>query len=188
MAQMGGQVVPPGGGPAMNPGGGADPALANQQATAPAGQGAAPGAPPSADPGTQNADQMRSIMREEINAAQEKPPKLSPQERFIQLEGLVLRMMEHLGLVKPDPNLIQQQAPTGMDPTGMQPGAMPPVQDMSGQASAGVAGGAAAGPAMQKTAAFDDLPRSAREVSTATPGSPRKLTRRTLMAASANSW
>jgi len=69
-------------------------------------------------PGTDqgNSDQMRSVIREELERNEQKPKKLSIQDRVTQLEGLVLRVMEHGGLIPTDPNLTNQQpSSTGVD-------------------------------------------------------------------------
>jgi hypothetical protein len=108
--------------------------------------------PASAEPQQQNADSMRAIMREEINAAQEKPPKLPINERVVQLEGLMLRMMEHMGLVQPDPNLMRDQAPAAEGATGMAPGVMPDPT----QSATATNPGTAPGPQMGKTASLAD--------------------------------
>jgi hypothetical protein len=79
-------------------------------------------------------DDVRAVLREELAHHEEKPKKLPIQERVTQLEGLILRLMEEMGKVKPDPNLIQPSAAGQATNSGMAPDAMPSLTDMPGQA------------------------------------------------------
>ncbi len=120
--QAGGQPMPQQGGqPQMDPTAMAQaqqaqqqpPPQQQQQPQQPMPQQAG-GGQPGVDP-TQS-DQMRSVIREELERNEQKPKKLSIQDRVTQLEGMVLRVMEHGGLVPADPNLTSQQpSSTGVD-------------------------------------------------------------------------
>jgi hypothetical protein len=66
-------------------------------------------------------------MKEELAANEAKPPKLSVADRLTQMEGLMLRMMEYHGMIKPDPNLTQPSPAGGVENGGMDPNVMPSV-------------------------------------------------------------
>lgn len=65
-------------------------------------------------------NQVQSIIRDELEASQNKPKKPSTDERLVALEGIVLRMLEHQGLLPagtatkpPEPDRMQPVAPMG---------------------------------------------------------------------------
>lgn len=161
-AAAGGQPPPPGqpqGQPPGQPQPGMDPG-------SPGSQGAPVGSPPQdpnvpgSGPGQQSMgpDDMRAMMKEEIAAGQEKPQKLPIQDRVTQLEGLVLRLMEYHGMVKPDPNLTSPVQATSVDSGGVSGNVMPQVGDV--QTPPGQAGQAGAPmgqqPGMAKAASYHD--------------------------------
>jgi len=150
-AQQAGGAPQPGMPPQGDPSGGGQAAAPPQ---APPQQPQQPPQQPTAggmgDPG--QADQMRAVLREELERNEQKPKKLTIQDRMTQLEGLVLRVMEHNGLIPTDPNLVNQQpSSTGVDAPA-NTGATPPAgaPPASGGAPAGPAAGA------MKTAAMRD--------------------------------
>jgi hypothetical protein len=74
-------------------------AMAQQQQAqqAPQGQPPAQGQPPQG--GSPTTDDLRTVVREEVEAAQDKPKKQSVDERITALEGAFLRVLQYLGLI-----------------------------------------------------------------------------------------
>jgi hypothetical protein len=107
---------------------------AQQQQQAQAQQAQQPQQPapaPAMDP-----EALRSVVREEVQAGQQKPKKLSPDERMTQIEAILMKLLEHNGLAKLDPSGANTQAPGQAAQIPTDPQAPPSMGQTAPEASA----------------------------------------------------